>query len=138
MTFPLSLFSPTSHAIPLLLLALCAPPLAFAAQSFPWQTNPPIGPDNPGPIVYPEGAVPYERSAKDPPAPPFLVRNWYIGFILMALVVVAVYVMLFVCVRKHFRVAEQRESERELKRMNSLGMRNPLENSDNYSEEERD
>ncbi|ORC86465.1 uncharacterized protein TM35_000281810 [Trypanosoma theileri] len=129
------------YSIPLLLLLLLfylllllSFPLSVSAQVYPWQKNPPVGPNDTGPIIYPWGTVNYIPNKQEPPPPPFMVRMWYIGFILLALFVLAVYVALFVWTRKHFRMAEQAEERRRMKYYEySYSSDNPLSREVSFS-----
>ncbi|KEG11578.1 hypothetical protein DQ04_02471050 [Trypanosoma grayi] len=102
----MSLKTPRLLPVLLLLLLLLHACTAYAAGDYPWQTLPPTGPGNTGPIVYPPDTVHYARMSTEPHKPAFFTRAWYFGLILMVFGMLGVYLVLGICVQLHFRGGE--------------------------------
>ncbi|RNF27457.1 uncharacterized protein Tco025E_00319 [Trypanosoma conorhini] len=111
-------------------------PLVCDAAQFPWQTRPPGRPFSTGPIIYPPGTIHYVRQPAKKAPVPFFQRAWYVGFLLMALAVIVLYMLLYLAVRLRFRVAEQEAAKRSLAGINSDQEENPF--SDHSSGEDKE
>ncbi|KEG11577.1 hypothetical protein DQ04_02471040 [Trypanosoma grayi] len=75
----------------------------------------PIGPGA-SVVAYTPGLVAYQRQKPKLPEPPFLVRMWFIGFILIGVFFVGIAVVLAICVQFYFSASEQRRTEKVLDR----------------------
>ncbi|KAG5485786.1 hypothetical protein LSCM1_07198 [Leishmania martiniquensis] len=74
-----------------------------------WMTTPPLAV---GDVEFPTNSVVYERQVYELPPRSFLDTNWYLGIILVALLVLVAYILLALWVCHRFQYLDQRKARK--------------------------
>ncbi|KAG5511313.1 hypothetical protein GH5_07562 [Leishmania sp. Ghana 2012 LV757] len=94
------------------------PSAAFSAASSSshteiWMTTP--APAMGSDVEFPCSSIAYQREQHDLPPPAFFNTHWYVGIIIIVLVVLAAYILLALWVRHHFQYSAQRTAKTTVK-----------------------
>ncbi|KAG5506918.1 hypothetical protein JIQ42_07637 [Leishmania sp. Namibia] len=96
-----------------------APSAAFSAASSSshteiWMTTP--APAMGSDVEFPPSSIAYQREQYDLPPPAFFNTHWYVGIIIIVLVVLAAYTLLALWVCHHFQSSAQRKAKTTVER----------------------
>ncbi|KPA74703.1 hypothetical protein ABB37_09021 [Leptomonas pyrrhocoris] len=75
-----------------------------------WITTP--APTINGNVIYPNNSIPYVRHAYPLPPETFFIAHWYVGIIIIVLVVFGAYILLAMWVCYHFEFCDQRKAKK--------------------------